>query len=103
MLSNFHKKIDNRLFSKITRVHLNPNLFFAFHMVKQRFLVACSSTLHLAMSVRWFVGQSVGQLVSRLVSWSVGWLVSRLVGRSEMHSFDNPHVAPIGLLGPVHS
>ena len=32
---------------------------------------------------------------------SVGWLVGRLVGWSVTHSFDDPHVAPIGLLGLV--
>ena len=32
---------------------------------------------------------------------SVGWLVSRLVCLSVTHSFDDPHVAPFGLLGLV--
>ena len=32
------------------------------------------------------------------ISWSVGWLVGRSVG-GVTHSFDDPHVAPIGLLG----
>ena len=37
-----------------------------------------------------------------MVGWSVGRLVGRSVGLTVTHSFDNPHVAPFGLLGLVN-
>ena len=39
--------------------------------------------------------------ITGCVRRSFGWLVGRLVGRSVTHSFDDPHVAPIGQLGLV--